>query len=258
MSWEEDFAQDMDARGAKKRTVTVGWTVRAPHAHAIWRPPTPFGHKLTKPTSSKSVQACPAAIDFDTRHFVIPCPLDLTLRFERQPNGQARLVDADGHQSAMRQQGLQELLTLQPPNEWRHPARPLLQFQAPYVFVADDPCYIVQTPPYLDYFPRPRPGVQIGGRFPIHIWPRPFSWAFEWYDTSQPLVLKRSEPWFYVHFETETPSARVRLVETELTPELEEHIKAIANVTNFVNRSFSLFSEAQRMRPPVLVKPKKA
>jgi hypothetical protein len=57
---------------------------------------------------------------------------------------------------------------------------------------------------------------------------------------------------------TWTPAARVRLVETELTPELEDHIKAIADVTNFVNRTFSLFSEAQRKRPPVLVKPKKA
>ncbi len=257
MSWEESFAEDMDALGAKKRTVTVGWTVRAPHAHMIWAPPRAYSQDLPKPTSAKSVQACPAAIDFDRRHFVIACPIDLTLRFERKANGQLALVDADGVQSSVRPQGVHELLTLQPPNEWRHPERPLIQFNAPYVFVADEPCYVVQTPPYLDYFSPPRPGVQICGRFPIHIWPRPFSWAFEWYEPTKPLVLKRGEPWFYVHFETETPSARVRLVETELTPELEEHIKAIADVTNFVNRSFSMFAEAQRRRPQTLLKPKK-
>jgi hypothetical protein len=258
MSWEEAFAGEMDARSAKKRTVTVGWAVRAPHAHIIWGPPGPFEHNLPKPTSAKSVQACPAAIDFDRRHYVIPCPLDITLKFQRQSNGQITLVDADGEQSAVRPQGMRELLTLQPPNEWRHSERPLIQFQAPYVFVADEPCYVVQTPPYLDYFPKQRPGVQVCGRFPIHIWPRPFSWAFEWYDISQPLVLKRGEPWFYVHFETENPSARVRLVEAELTPELEEHIKAIADVTNFVNRTFSMFAEAQKRRPATLVKPKKS
>ncbi|HRX40377.1 MAG TPA: hypothetical protein P5072_13155, partial [Parvularculaceae bacterium] len=252
------FAEDMDPAGAKKRTVTVGWTVRAPHAQAIWGAPKLFERSLPRPASAKSVQACPAAVDFDKRHYVIPCPVDLTLRFDRAQNGQLTLVDADGAQSAMRPQGMRELLTFHPVHEWRHPERPLIQFVAPYVFVSDDPCYIVQTPPYLDYFPRPRPGVQICGRFPIHIWPRPFSWAFEWYDISQPLVLKRGEPWFYVHFETENPSARVRLVETELTPELENHIKSIADVTNFMNRTFSLFAEAQRARPETLVKPKKA
>ncbi|MGQ0531261.1 MAG: hypothetical protein ACT4OF_01045 [Caulobacteraceae bacterium] len=257
MSWEEAFAEDMDARSAKSRTVTVGWVVRAPHAHVIWGPPKLFDQGLSKPTSAKSVQACPAAIDFDKRHYIIPCPVDLTLKFERKGNGLS-LVDADGQESSVRPQGLKELLTVQPQNEWRHPDRPLIQFQAPYVFVSDEPCYVVQTPPYLDYFPRQRPGVQICGRFPIHIWPRPFSWAFEWHEPLQPLALKRGEPWFYVHFETENPSARVRLVETELTPELEEHIKTIADVTNFVNRTFSMFAEAQRMRPETLVKPKKA
>ena len=258
MSWEEAFAEDNDPRGARSRTVTVGWTVRAPHAHVIWAPPRAYEQALPKPKSAKSVQLCPAAIDFDRRHFVIPCPLDITLKFERQANGQLSLMDSDGPQSSLRPQGLRELVTLQPPHEWRHPDRPLIQFVAPYVFIADDPCYIVQTPPYLHYFPEARPGIQICGRFPIHSWPRPFSWAFEWHDASKPLVLKRGEPWFYVRFETETPSARIRLVEAELTPELEEHIKAIADVTNFVNRTYSLFAEAQRRRPATLLKPKKS
>lgn len=256
MTWEEEFAEDMDGRASRKRTVTVGWAVRAPHAHVIWGPPRPYNRDLARPASAKSVQLCPAAIDFDRRQYVVPCPIDLTLKFERKGGGQLALVDGDGAQSSMRSQGVQELMTLQPASEWRHPERPIIQFNAPYIFVADEPCYVVQTPPYLDYFPTPRPGVQICGRFPVHIWPRPFSWAFEWYDTSKPLLLKRGEPWFYVHFETETPSAHVRLVETELTPELEEHIRAIADVTNFVNKTFSLFAEAQRRRPPTLLKPK--
>ena len=87
MSWEEKFAEDMDPAGAKKRTVTVGWTVRAPHAQAIWGAPKLFERSLPRPASAKSVQACPAAVDFDKRHYVIPCPVDLTLRFDRAQNG---------------------------------------------------------------------------------------------------------------------------------------------------------------------------
>ena len=182
--------------------------------------------------------------------------MDVTLAFQRQPNGQLQLIDADGDQSAMRQTGLREMMVLHPQNEWRHPDRPILQMIAPYVFVADEPCFVVQTPPYLHYFPNPRPGLQMGGRFPVHVWPRPLSWGFEWYDITKPLVLKRGEPWFYVSFETENPAGRVRLVEQERTEELDSYISGILDVSNYVNQTYSLFSEAQRMRPEQLLKPK--
>ena len=260
MSWDDDFADEAWGREAegkgRSRVLTVGWTVRFPQAEAIWAPPRPFSRSDPKASSAKSVQVCPAAVDFDRRHLVIPCPVDLTLAFQKNAQGQLTLVDADGEQSAMRPQGRANLLALQPQNEWRHPERPLIQMVAPYVFVADEPCYVVQTPPFLHWFPEPRPGLQMGGRFPIHIWPRPLAWAFEWYDISKPLVLRRGDPWFYVHFETEDPSARVRLVEQEMTEELEKYLGSIVDVSNYVNRTYSLFAEARRLRPTTLLKPK--
>lgn len=256
--FDEDFAVGMEGRaGARARVVTVGWTVRTAKAGLIWAPPEPFSRDDRKAASAKSVQYCPAAVEFDRRHFVVPCPFDLTLHFEQLPSGQLQLKDADGEGSAMRPSGLRESVVLHPQAEWRDPARPVIQIVAPYVFVADEPCYVVQTPPYLHYMPAPRPGVQVGGRFPIHVWPRPLSWGFEWHDTRAPLRLKRGEPWFYVHFETENPAARVRLVETEMTPELESYVNSIVDVSNFVNKTFSLFSEAQARRPASLVRPKK-
>lgn len=256
--FDEDFAAGMDARvGARSRVVTVGWTVRAAKAGLIWSPPEPFTRGDRKAPSAKSVQYCPAAVEFDRRHFVIPCPFDLTLQFEQLPSGQLQLKDADAEGSAVRPTGLREICVLHPQSEWRDPARPVIQIVAPYIFVADEPCYVVQTPPYLHYMPSPRPGVQVGGRFPVHVWPRPLSWGFEWHDPTQPLRLKRGEPWFYVHFETENPAARVRLVETEMTPELEGYVNSIVDVSNYVNKTFSLFSDAQARRPATLVKPKK-
>ena len=229
MSWDDYFAEDAGAAEAegrgKGRTVTIGWTVRWKGAgEAIWAPPTIFNRSDSKASSAKSIQACPAAIDFDRRHFVVPCPVDLELAFTTNAQGQLQLTDAKGEQSGMRPQGRANLFQLQPPSEWRHPERPILQFTAPYVFVADSPCYVVQTAPYLHWFPEQRPGVAMGGRFPIHIWPRPLAWAFEWDDISKPLKLKRGEPWFYVSFETENPSARVRLVEQEMTEELDTYL----------------------------------
>lgn len=257
MSLEDEFVEDLDAKASgKKRTVTVGWTVRAQKGALIWQAPQPFSRSDPKSQSSKSVQYCPAAVDFDRRHFVIPCPVDLTLHFEKTAQG-LQLRDADGEQSGLRPNTIKELMLLHPPSEWRDPNRPIIQFIAPYVFIADEPCYVVQTAPYLHYSKTPRPGVQIGGRFPVHVWPRPLSWGFEWHDYEKPLVLKRGEPWFYVHFETENPAARVRLIEQEMTPELEGYVDSIVDVSNYVNKTFSMFSEAQARRPQTLVCPRK-
>lgn len=257
MSWDEYFAEDAVARQTPKRIVTVGWTVRAAKTQVLWAAPKTFEGPVWRAASAKSAQYCPAAVDFDRRHFVIPCPVDLTLRFERRPDGSLTLTDADGPQSAVRPVALRDMVVLHPQNEWRHPERPIVQIIAPYVFVADDPCFVVQTPPYLHYLPSGRPGVQICGRYPIHIWPRPLSWGFEWHDVTQPLVLRRSDPWFYVHFETENPAARVRLVEQEMTEELSAYLSSIIDVSNYVNKTFSLFAEAEARRPPALVKAKK-
>ena len=262
MEWSDYFAGEQEADEAEqsrraKRTVTVGWLARSDKTAVLFAAPKLFSRDDPKAASSKSLQNCPAAVDFDRRHFVIPVPIDVSLRFVRQPDGRMSLQDADGDQSGIRANGLKQLLIFHPENEWRHPDRPLIQFLSPYVFVADDPCYVVQTPPYLHYFPEQRPGVQMGGRFPIHIWPRPVSWGFEWHDIAKPLILKRGEPWFYVRFETENPSARVRLIEQERTEELDKYISDISDVSQFVNRTFSLFSEAQRRRPKTLLKAKK-
>lgn len=260
MSHEEEFADeragDEAAGRGKGRTTTVGWTIQSEQDNVIWLPPEPFGRDDPKSSSSKSVQRCPAAIDFDARQFVINSPVDLRMGFKKQPNGSMQLQDLDGEQSALRPQGFNALVMLMPQTEWRHPKRPMIQMVAPYLFVADTPTYVVQTAPYLHYQSPAWPGCMMGGRFPIHVWPRPLSWAFEFYDIEQPLELKRGEPWFYVHFETENPAAKVRLVEQEWTDELAAYVKKITGVTNYVNQSFSLFDEAAAMRPEKLVKPK--
>ena len=101
------------------------------------------------------------------------------------------------------------------------PTGRFLQLTTPYVFLADEPVYMTQLPPICHYRNPPWPGVLIGGRLPINIWPRPMMWAFEWYEPKQDLILRRGEPWFYVRFETEDPSRPLRLIEAEMTPQLK-------------------------------------
>jgi hypothetical protein len=69
-------------------------------------------------------------------------------------------------------------------------------------------------------------------------------WAFEWHDTSEDLILKYGEPWFYVQFETMPQDRMVSMIEAENTPELTKYLEHIAASVNYVNQTFSLFKDA--------------
>jgi hypothetical protein len=237
----------------RRRVVDVGWLIDSDKSSLIWDPPKPYLRKMPKPMSVKSVQVCPAAIDFDARHFVVTCPVDLHLRVKLSANEPPQLVNAAGAQSPVRPKHLNNLVHLINQAEWRDPAKPIVQIATPYVFVADEVAYINQLPPYLDYVDPVWPGTLIAGRFPVHIWPRHLMWAFEWHDTSKDLILNRGDPWFYARFETDDPSRPVRVSEAEMTPEVRSYIDSISGVTNYVNRTFSLFERAKARRPKVLL-----
>lgn len=236
-----------------RSVIDVGWLITDRKASLIWDEPQPIRRSREKPVSAKSVRVCPAAIDFDARHFVVPCPVDVRLRVKLEQGKPPTLENVDGLRSTIRSKALGQMVTMINPAEWRNPTRPILQFATPYVFLADDPVYINQVPPYLDFIDPAWPGVPISGRFPIHIWPRHLMWAFEWHDTTRELVLSRGQPWFYVRFETQDPARSVRLVEAEMTPGLERYIEAIGGVTNYVNRTYSLFERAKKRRPKTLL-----
>ena len=237
----------------RKRAVEVGWALANQTASFIWDAPRPFTRKLPKARSSKAVNACPAVLDYEARHFTVPCPIDLHLRCVHKPGEMPKLMNMAGEHSAVRDQQLNKMGTIQKPSEWRDPTRPVFQIATPYVFISDEPVYINQTPPYLDYGYQEWPGILIGGRFPIQNWIRPLMWAFEWVDTSKDLILKRGEPWFHVRFEVEDPSRPVRLVEAEVTPEVRSFIAGANDVANYVGQTFSLIETAKQRRPKQLL-----
>jgi hypothetical protein len=235
--------------------VEVGWLLQTEQAGFIWDAPRLFKRTEPPPEHSKSVGFCPSVIDGETRIFEVPCPFDLHLRIKINDSGEAKLIDAAQDKSSVEPRSLAQIALVPTRKEWRHPNRPILQIRAPYTFVADETVYLTQLPPFLHYREPQWPGVFIGGRIPIHVWPRPLNWAFEWYDTNKDLVLSRGEPWFYVRFETSDPSRHVRLVEAQITPEVRTYLAGINGVVKYVNKSFSLFGIAQQRRPERLLVP---
>jgi hypothetical protein len=248
------FQETYDSAGS---TAEVGWLIDTDKAAFIWPAPQQFDREVQKAQSSKAVQLCPAIIDFEARFFVVTSPVDLHLRMHIDNEGRPQLQNVKGDMAPVDRSHLADMVQVMGPKQWRHPSRPVLQLSTPYRFLSDEPTYLNQMPPFLDYQAEPWPGVMIGGRMPIHIWPRPMMWAFEWCDLQKDLIVKRGDPWFYLFFETPDMKRKIRIVEAEMTPELRKYCEGLDSVTNYMKQTFSLFSVAMSRRPKKLLNAKK-
>ncbi|HEY0267155.1 MAG TPA: hypothetical protein VGC16_10415 [Rhizomicrobium sp.] len=239
------------------RTVDVGWVIDpAREATFIWDAPRKLGRAENRSPHAKAIANCPAVNDHESRLVEVVCPIDIKLRFFRDVQGNPSMAAIDGDQSTIRPAQFGQMVMAVHPGEWRHPQRPVIQVMTPLLFVADQPVWLTQLPAFYHHRAQPLPGVMMGGRFPIHIWPRELVWAFEWHDTSRDLVIQRGEPWFYLNFETENPAGHVRLVEAKMTEGLRGYTNGMRGVTNYVSRTFSLFNTARARRPKTLLTPK--
>ena len=247
----------MPEEGPGSGPVRVGWLLNDDKGGVIYDAPSRVRSAEMNKKHAKSASRCPAVINLESRYFEVKCPFDLNLRFLRDKDGKPALKNMLSDASPVRAKKLASLLHVTSEAEWRYPDRPTIQLMLPYLFIADEPVYMSQVPPFNHYRKDPWPGTLFGGRFPINIWPRPLMWAFEWHDTSRDLVLSRGEPLFYCLFETTPQERPVQLVEAERTPELEAYLEHISGAVNFVNQTFQLFKAAEERRPETLLTPVK-
>lgn len=247
------FENDLGPKGTGP--VTVGWYLTEQKGGIIYYPPERVRSVDLNRKHAKSASRCPAVINLESRHFLIRCPFDLNLGFARDDKGKPVLRNLSGDASAVRASKLGEKVHITSEVEWRHADVPTIQLSLPYVFIADEPVYMSQVAPFMHYARDPLPGTIFGGRFPIHVWPRPLMWAFEWHDTSKPLRIARGDPLFYALFETVPQDRSVAVVEAEVTEDLKDYMELISGAVNYVNQTFSLFEAAEARRPETLVKP---
>ncbi|MGL4319459.1 MAG: hypothetical protein ACRCS3_01215 [Paracoccaceae bacterium] len=242
--------------GPKSGPATVGWFLSKDKGAILFDPPERVSFRQTNKAHAKSASRCPAVIQMESRYFMVKCPFDIHVGFQRDKDGKGQLVNRAGPASPIRGNKLGEVLTLVSEAEWRYPDRPTIQLVLPYCFIADEMVYMTQLGTFAHYRADPLPGTIFGGRFPINVWPRPIMWAFEWHEPQKDIILRRGEPLFYIQFEAEGPDRTIQLTEAEKTPELETYLEKISGVVNYVNQTFSLFKAAESVRPKRLVTPK--
>ncbi|KAB7610460.1 hypothetical protein F9L33_14270 [Amylibacter sp. SFDW26] len=251
--WFKNEGQDIIEQ--RSGPAQVGWMLTEAKSGVVYYTPERVRSVELNKKHAKSASRCPAIINMESRYFAIRVPFDMHLRFVRGKDGKPALRNMMGEASPVRGSVLSKKLHVTSEVEWRHKDRPTIQVSLPYIFIADEPTYMTQLDAFMHYDKQPKPGTIFGGRFPIHNWPRPLMWAFEWHDIQQDLILKRGDPWFYVQFETTPQDRAVSLVEAENTPELAKYLEHISASVNYVNQSFSLFKEAERARPKTLLTP---
>lgn len=239
--------------GAASGPLVVGWFLAQDKGAVLYDPPERVSIRPPNKAHAKSASRCPAVIQLESRYFLVKCPFDLHIGFQRDDKGRPVLVNRGGASSPIRSSKLNEVLTLVSEAEWRFPDRPTVQLHLPYYFVADELVYLTQLSAFAHYRPEPLPGTIFGGRFPISIWPRPLMWAFEWHEPGKDLILRRGEPLFYVQFEGMDPARPVQLVEAERTAEVQAYLESISGVVNYVNQTFGLFKAAEALRPKKLL-----
>lgn len=235
--------------------VTVGWLLSERKGGIIYAPPERVRSADLNKRHAKSASRCPAVINLESRYFVIRCPFDINVGFARDEKGKPVLRNLSGEASTIRASKLGEKLHITSEVEWRRPEVPTIQLSLPYIFIADEPVYMSQVAPFMHYQKDPLPGTIFGGRFPIHVWPRPLMWAFEWHDVTRPIKVNRGDPLFYAGFETSPQDRSVAMVEAEETEALKDYMDLISGAVNYVNQTFSLFEAAEERRPATLVKP---
>lgn len=168
--------------------VDIGWFIEERQGKFVFYKPGSLFRSRSKPLSNRAVQACPAINELEREYFVIKNPFDIHLRCLKRGNEYDLHIVEDG--TRIDDDLVAQFIFLMAPQFWREESCPVIQIKVPYFFLSDTPCYMSMIAPYMSKNMVKWPGVFIGGRLPIHIWPRILNWAFEWTNLEEDLILR--------------------------------------------------------------------
>jgi len=137
---------DETDRGGPAR---VGWLLGDKKHRVLFEAPERVRSADMNRDHAKSASRCPAVLNLESRYFVVKCPFTIQLGFERDGNRKGRLKNKMGDKSPVRPSKLADLVTLMPEAEWRYRDRPTIQIKTPYIFIADEPVFLTQVPPFM-------------------------------------------------------------------------------------------------------------
>lgn len=231
----------------------IGYCLKDPEGGFAFQPPRTVFSQRSKPLGQRAIQNCPAVNGLERQLVELPSPVAAVLSIgaggpvpELKVNPKGTFVQPDK---------VGEMLSIDPPERWRDPKRPVLRLKLPFFFVTDEPAMLSLVPPFLGPGMRRWPGTMVAGRFPVTDWPQNLSWTFEWDQPGEELVLRAGEPLAYALFEFGDPNKRPRLVEAELTDVLDEYRRGMEGIHHLTDRIEEVWETAHARRPERLLVP---
>ena len=238
---------------AKPEYCEIGYCLAEDQGGFAFSPPRTVIEGRSKALGMRAIQNCPAVNTIERQLVEIPAPIALRMKLVIEGGKLDMRVNPTG--TFATPQVLNAFINAEPPDRWRDPKKPVLRFKIPFFFVTDEPCMVSIVPPFLSPGMREWPGTMVAGRYPVTDWPQSVSWALEWDNFDQELIIRQGEPMAYAMFEFDNPNKRPKLVEAELTEELSEYRAGMDGVHHLTDQIEELWQKARKRRPEKLMTP---
>jgi hypothetical protein len=214
--------------------MNVGWTIYSDPKYAeqsqwkdlVFESPEPLWPLVREQRQTADYIMCPAVSDYFSNTFVIKCPYDVTISYNRAED--RYVTDRLGQEWY---------------NQTFYPRFPIQQngtitgacvtMRINYLFVADQDLEIESVDVPILHTQLTRNIKLIPGVMNIHRWIRPVDFTFEIADLDQPLEFKRGDPLFSVRFKTDQ---KVTLSHIDYSDDLKHITEACLTSKNFVPR----------------------
>ena len=195
----------------------------------------------------RAIQNCPAVNSLERQVVEMPSPIGI--RMVLGDNGEGAELEVIPIGTFVQPELIGEMISLEPPERWRHPKMPVVQMSLPFFLVTDTACMVALLPPFFSASMRRWPRTMVAGRFPLAIWPQNLTWSFEWDRPGEELILKQGEPLCYFLFEFNHPEKRPRVVEAALTPELDEYRRGMDGIHHLTPDIEEIWESCAARRP---------
>ena len=186
-------------------------------------------------TSRKGTEIlkCPAFLDYYKNTYLIKAPMDLTFTATKSH------IECS---NSYPQEYLEDILTN------RHESASLystISLTWYYMFYSDKSVMLEVVPPVWHKNKFQNNINVIGATFDISKWYRPLEFAFEIIDDTQPIVIKRGDPLYYVRFST---TDKVKLVKQKTSEKVEDLIRMCTEIkkympSNSMHKNYSLMQK---------------
>lgn len=195
-----------------------------------------------RPSDANTYTTCPAFLDYHKNTYVIRSPVDIQFKYDPK-SGQLNISpqSQDFYDSWVMHRGNYSPF--------------LMSFGLYYLFIADQDCMVEQTPvTFHDNVVSSKIRL-ISGTFNIGKWFRPIDFGFEFLDESQPLIIKRGDPLYYLRF-VPKDNKKINLVKRKMSNEIHTSVESCINVKKGLTKQplKVLYSLAEKLRPKVTKK----